>query len=73
MSQPAYHHALGVPEKAVGPVNKSLHSGLLLHHGALITVLTASRWYASKGIRCGLTRHSKGHWEITPRTGESHG
>lgn len=69
----AYHHPEDVPVGTGRTTSKSTHDGLLLHEGALITVLTASRWYASKGIRCGLTRHSRGHWEITPRTGESHG
>jgi hypothetical protein len=51
----------------------STKKATLIHAGPLLTVLTASRWYASKGIRCGLTRHGKGHWEITPRLGGGHG
>lgn len=64
-STAAYHHA----QEVCPGTQAFVQPAGLLHSGPLLTVLTASRWYASKGIRCGLTRHSKGCWEITPRTG----
>jgi len=67
----AYHHSgENVPGSGTQRTSSSSTKvSRLPHTGPLLTVLTASRWYASKGIRCGLTRHSKGCWEITPRTG----
>lgn len=67
----AYHHSgENVPGSGTERTSSSATKvSRLPHTGPLLTVLTASRWYTSKGIPCGLTRHRKGHWEITPRTG----